>query len=208
MMGRMATLMDFLAVAPIAEAVVLMFAYAFGAGVGSFLNVVAYRLPRGESLVFGGSHCPHCGAAIRSRDNVPVVGWLVLRGRCRDCGSPISPRYPLVEAAAGLVVAVIAAIDLLGRSPGGRPGVDGLLFGESWPRVAAFVIHGWLALTWLAWGLLVWDGSRIPVAWLGATVLAAMILPTWLPDVGWLPALVTMLLPLVLVGLAGGLRRP
>jgi leader peptidase (prepilin peptidase)/N-methyltransferase len=76
---------------------------------GSFLNVVAFRLPRGESLVRPGSHCPSCGAAVRPYDNVPVLSWLWLRGRCRGCGERISPRYPLVEAVtAVLFVAVLA----------------------------------------------------------------------------------------------------
>jgi leader peptidase (prepilin peptidase)/N-methyltransferase len=66
--------------------------------VGSFLNVVAYRLPRGESLVVPGSHCPGCGTAIKPYDNVPVFGWLLLRGRCRACRQQISGRYPVVEA--------------------------------------------------------------------------------------------------------------
>jgi leader peptidase (prepilin peptidase)/N-methyltransferase len=63
-----------------------------GACVGSFLNVVAYRMPRGMSVVWKPSHCPRCGHAIRARDNVPVLGWLLLGGRCRDCREPISPR--------------------------------------------------------------------------------------------------------------------
>ena len=66
--------------------------------VGSFLNVVIYRLPRGESLSFPPSHCPHCDAGIRPWDNVPVLSYLLLRGRCRNCLKPISARYPLVEA--------------------------------------------------------------------------------------------------------------
>src|SRR5579875_281549 len=75
---------------------------------GSFFNVVAHRLPRRQSLARPGSRCPHCAAAIRPYDNVPVFGWLLLRGRCRDCRAPISARYPLVEAAtAGLAVAVV-----------------------------------------------------------------------------------------------------
>jgi leader peptidase (prepilin peptidase)/N-methyltransferase len=65
--------------------------------VGSFLNVVIYRLPRRRSLVWPGSACPHCGARIRWYDNVPLFGWLLLRGRCRDCRAPISIRYPIVE---------------------------------------------------------------------------------------------------------------
>jgi leader peptidase (prepilin peptidase)/N-methyltransferase len=68
-----------------------------GLVVGSFLNVVIHRLPRGQSLVWPGSACPKCGTAIRWYDNVPVIGWLMLRGRCRSCRAPISLRYPIVE---------------------------------------------------------------------------------------------------------------
>ena len=81
---------------------------AFGLIIGSFLNVVVYRLPRGESVVFPGSHCPSCDTPIKAYDNVPVLSWLILRGRCRSCHSSISARYPLVEAiTAGLLVAVV-----------------------------------------------------------------------------------------------------
>jgi leader peptidase (prepilin peptidase)/N-methyltransferase len=78
-----------------------------GLVVGSFLNVVIYRLPRGESLVTPRSHCPGCGKPVRSRDNVPVLSWLVLRGRCRDCGESIPRRYPLVEALTALLYAAV-----------------------------------------------------------------------------------------------------
>jgi leader peptidase (prepilin peptidase) / N-methyltransferase len=85
-------------------------ATVLGALIGSFLNVVIHRLPLGESLVTPGSHCPACDAPVRSFDNVPVLSWLVLRGRCRSCGAPISVRYPVVElltaASFGAVVAV------------------------------------------------------------------------------------------------------
>jgi leader peptidase (prepilin peptidase) / N-methyltransferase len=78
-----------------------------GLAVGSFLNVVIYRVPRGESLMRPDSHCPHCEAEVRNRHNIPVIGWLLLRGRCADCAAPISGRYPLVEAGtAALFVAV------------------------------------------------------------------------------------------------------
>ncbi|MEA2357487.1 MAG: leader peptidase (prepilin peptidase) / N-methyltransferase [Solirubrobacteraceae bacterium] len=77
--------------------------------VGSFLNVVAYRLPRGESLASPGSRCPGCGTPIRPYDNVPVVSWLVLRGRCRQCGTSISARYPLVELTTGVLYAAVVA---------------------------------------------------------------------------------------------------
>ena len=88
--------------------VLVTLAAAFlGLLVGSFLNVVVWRVPRGESVVSPPSACPQCGAHIRARDNVPVLSWLVLRGRCRDCDAPISRRYPLVEASTGVVFALV-----------------------------------------------------------------------------------------------------
>jgi leader peptidase (prepilin peptidase)/N-methyltransferase len=76
--------------------------------IGSFLNVVVYRVPAGMSVVAPASACPKCGGAIRGFDNVPVLSWLVLRGRCRDCREPISARYPLVELATGLLFVAVA----------------------------------------------------------------------------------------------------
>jgi leader peptidase (prepilin peptidase)/N-methyltransferase len=81
----------------------------FGLLIGSFLNVVIWRVPRGESVVSPPSHCPRCNAHIAPLDNIPVVSWLVLRGRCRHCGNPISPRYPAVELLTGLLFAGSAA---------------------------------------------------------------------------------------------------
>jgi len=78
------------------------YAFAIGAIVGSFLNVVIHRYPREESIVFPGSHCPHCNAAIRWYDNIPILSFAVLRGRCRACGAGIAWRYPLVELANAL----------------------------------------------------------------------------------------------------------
>ncbi|WP_427896663.1 prepilin peptidase [Kribbella sp. GL6] len=79
-----------------------------GLAVGSFLNVVVYRVPRGESVVRPPSHCPRCSRPVRTRHNLPVAGWLILRGRCADCGLPISVRYPLVELTTGLLFAAVA----------------------------------------------------------------------------------------------------
>ncbi|MEI2717747.1 MAG: prepilin peptidase [Candidatus Nanopelagicales bacterium] len=78
-------------------------ALVFGLVIGSFLNVVIWRVPRGESIVTPGSGCPSCGHEIRAYDNIPLLSWLILRGRCRDCGEPISPRYPIVELTTGLL---------------------------------------------------------------------------------------------------------
>ncbi|MEV6346917.1 prepilin peptidase [Actinoplanes sp. NPDC051851] len=97
----------------------LVIVAVFGLAVGSFLNVVIHRVPRGESVVHPGSHCPACGHAVRRRHNVPVLGWLLLRGRCTDCGVRISLRYPLVEAGtAALFVAVAARFGWSWELPG------------------------------------------------------------------------------------------
>jgi leader peptidase (prepilin peptidase)/N-methyltransferase len=77
--------------------------FALGACLGSFLNVAILRIPEGESVVSPPSRCPVCRTPLSWRDNVPLLSWLVLRGRCRTCGAPISPMYPLVEATMGMV---------------------------------------------------------------------------------------------------------
>jgi leader peptidase (prepilin peptidase) / N-methyltransferase len=92
------------------EAAEIGLAAAVGALLGSFLNVVIWRLPRKESLVTPGSHCPSCEHEIAPYDNVPVVSWLVLRGRCRYCGARISPRYPLVELLTAVAFAAVVAV--------------------------------------------------------------------------------------------------
>jgi leader peptidase (prepilin peptidase)/N-methyltransferase len=86
----------------------IFFCTLVGLAIGSFLNVVIYRVPHGLSIVTPRSACPNCKTPIEDRDNVPVVSWLVLRGRCRACGAPISRRYPLVEATTGLLFAGLA----------------------------------------------------------------------------------------------------
>jgi leader peptidase (prepilin peptidase)/N-methyltransferase len=91
-------------------------AFLGGLVVGSFITVVAHRVPRGESIVGPRSRCPRCGATISARDNVPVLSWLVLRGRARCCGASISPRYPLTEL--GLGAAYVAVVLVLWDDPG------------------------------------------------------------------------------------------
>jgi len=78
-------------------------AFVLGAVVGSFLNVCIWRIPEGKSIVTPASHCPKCGNPVRVYDNIPILSWLILRGRCRDCGGAISPRYPLVELLTALL---------------------------------------------------------------------------------------------------------
>lgn len=99
-------------------AVTLLF---IGSCVGSFLNVVIYRLPAGLSLSRPPSHCPRCRQSIRARDNVPILGWWSLGGRCRDCGLPISARYPLIEAMTGALFLLVGAARFIAFSPDGSP---------------------------------------------------------------------------------------
>jgi len=117
------------------EPSVAVAAALLGACVGSFLNVVAWRLPRGESVVWPPSHCPRCSTRLPWFDNLPVLGWLLLRGSCRHCGGGIALRYPLVELlTAGLWVAITLA----------RPAAMG-------PQAAPFalILAGWLLVSWL-----------------------------------------------------------
>lgn len=93
-------------------------AAVFGLLIGSFLNVVVHRVPAGQSVVSPPSACPTCGHTIRRRDNVPVLSWLVLRGRCRDCSTPISARYPTVELITAVLFGLTAFV-VVGRSPAG-----------------------------------------------------------------------------------------
>lgn len=117
--------------------------FAFGLAIGSFLNVVVWRVPRGESVVHPPSACPVCHNPIRPRDNLPVLGWLLLKGKCRDCGNPISARYPLVELGTAVLLAVMAA----------RFGLD--------PVLPAYL---YLAAVGLALALIDLDVQRLPDA--------------------------------------------
>jgi len=111
----------------------VFFLIVLGACVGSFCNVLIYRLPRGESVVFPPSHCTACGRAIKWYDNVPILSWLVLRGRCRFCRAAISPRYILVEAGTAAIIAglYVCYFVLQIRDGAGE-------FGRAWPM---FVAH-------------------------------------------------------------------
>jgi len=101
-----------------------VYAALVGLVTGSYLNVVIHRLPRGESTVLPRSHCPWCGGVIRARDNLPVVSYLLLRGRCRRCGAPISWRYPALEALTALLF--VAVVERFGFT---LEALAGLVFG-------------------------------------------------------------------------------
>jgi hypothetical protein len=120
-----------------------------GCCVGSFLNVCVFRIPRGLSLLRPGSRCPRCRAPIRAYDNVPVLGWLWLRGRCRDCGCAISIRYPLVEFGVGLAFAGVYLAEAAVTS------------GELWERTGALVVLIPLLMVWTVISIVVVVGLTL-----------------------------------------------
>jgi leader peptidase (prepilin peptidase) / N-methyltransferase len=131
------------------------FLFAFGACVGSFINVVVYRIPAGLSVVTPPSRCPTCGGRLTWRENLPVLGWLMLRGRCRFCRQPISIQYPLIETAIGAIfVALYLLFYITPTAPGGVGSGNGAItlgtfvlpwwkaqgFAGSWPLFAAVLL--------------------------------------------------------------------
>ncbi|RKR75524.1 prepilin peptidase [Frondihabitans australicus] len=132
-----------------------LLAAVFGLAIGSFLNVVVYRVPNGMSVSHPASACPNCHSEIRAYDNVPVLSWFVLRGKCRDCRTPISGRYPIVEAATGAFFLIVA---IRFWPAAGLPS-DGLHVASRLLELAAFL---YLAAISLALGIIDAEHHRLP----------------------------------------------
>jgi leader peptidase (prepilin peptidase)/N-methyltransferase len=149
---------------------------AVGTVIGSFLNVVVYRLPAGMSIVRPGSHCPQCKTPIRWYDNVPVLGWLALAGRCRHCRQSISPRYPLVEGFTGLLFLAVAWADCYvsgaDAAVGFSPRVVAAL--RSPGTVGLCLYHVALIGAILAAALIEFDDSRVPVSLAGFAIVVSL----------------------------------
>jgi leader peptidase (prepilin peptidase)/N-methyltransferase len=188
---------------------ILGWCFVVGACVGSFLNVVAWRMPNRMSLSWPGSHCPQCEKPILLRDNVPVFGWLWLRGRCRSCGVKISPRYPIVEFLAGAAFAALAWVELAGGGANLRSAVpdgDGIAFVSMESLLYVWVYHALLAAFLIVASLFERDNARIPRGFVIAGLLAGMLPPLlnmpdlqpfltsgrgWLTEPAWLSQLTT-----------------
>jgi len=174
----------------------LVAAFVWGALWGSFLNVVIYRLPRGRSLVRPGSHCPACSHPVRPWDNVPILSWLVLRGRCRDCRVRISPRYPLVEAlTAAISVGVWIRFVLLAPSA------------PFSANLAAYLVFFAFAAALVAVTFIDIDLQIIPNSITFGGMAVGLLASVLLPDVAWWESLLGIVVGIgVVVALAYGYR--
>lgn len=204
------------------EAMTGILFFVLGCCVGSFMNVVIYRVPLGMSVLTKASHCPQCSQEIESRDNLPLIGWLKLQGKCRNCGTEISSRYPLVELTTGLLFLLLYFVELIsgganlaGRLPNTYVGVLWILFYTKWDLVGLYVLHCFVFCALLCWTMMQRDQQRVPIRTFLTTatlvVAAVVIWPHLLPFVPqgrssatWSAQLTAVIGPL-LSGAAAGL---
>lgn len=166
------------------QAFAAVWSFALGASVGSFLNVLVYRQPRGLSVLTAPSQCPACGTRLGRGENIPVLGWLRLGGRCRTCAAPISPRYPIVEAIAGALFAALVFLELTSgganlpvRRPNGYAGFVWTVFYPKWDLIALTVYHFHLLAMLLTWTLMAIDRVRIPLRSIATSFVLAAAAP-------------------------------
>lgn len=160
----------------------LVFAFAFGACLGSLINVLVYRLPRGIGVVTPPSACPGCGTQLTWRENVPVFGWIFLRGRCRFCGMKISPEYPIVEAVVGGLFALFYGLWYL--VPRRSILIDGAQRGLDWTSIAPDWTLNGLGMTWPALVvLLILIASLVAMTLVDAKTFTIPLVLAWVPTV-------------------------
>ncbi len=180
--------------AAVADVVIVVWLFALGGAVGSFLNVVIYRLPAAKSLILPGSHCPACKHPIRWYDNMPMLSWILLRGRCRDCQADISPRYPIVEAITATLFAAVGYVE--GFSGGANLPLPALVdsngavlpplsLGESATLVG---YHLLLVCTLFAAAMIEYDGHRTPARLWGPALSVGLAVPLVWPHLHPVPA--------------------
>lgn len=161
------------------KAFAVLWIISLGATVGSFLNVVAYRMPRNKSVVFSASRCPKCNSSIRPTDNVPIFGWLRLEGRCRTCQNPISSQYPIVEALTAAIFLLLFSVELVSgganlplRTPNLYAGIVWVLFELRWDLILYFLYHSLLFCLVLSWVLIDLDRQKVT----GLAILVSSVL--------------------------------
>jgi leader peptidase (prepilin peptidase)/N-methyltransferase len=151
---------------------VLVWLFAVGACIGSFINVVIYRLPAGLSLLHPPSRCPACETPIRATDNVPIFGWIWLRGRCRHCRASISARYPAVELLVALLFLGLAWVELL--SPNSQPVEDGQTLAQWW---GVYAYHLFLLCSLICAAFIEYDGHALPARLTVPTLIVGLGAP-------------------------------
>lgn len=198
------------------DVLIVIWSFWVASSVASFLNVIAWRMPRGESIN-GRSHCTRCLAQLRLRDNFPILGWLALQGRCRTCRLPISSRYPVVEAVVGLSLTIVFVAELYQVSLPGQAQTHG---GPLWfPRIDSLMlvtlIYHVVGLT-MCWalGLIRFEGNQFPARLsccaLIVTITPILVFPTlmvvpwqmelqndWRPDGRYVDAMIRVITALV-----------
>lgn len=177
------------------EAMVTVCFFALGCNIGSFLNVVVWRMPLGKSIVHGDSRCPVCSTKIAGRDNIPIFGWLGLGGQCRACGTEISPRYPIVEALTGTVFLLFYFVELISgganlpvRGINTYRGVLWIIMYPKWDVIGLYLYHCYLFCLLLVLTLMALDRSRIPRRFLAFAFAVAIGLPLAFPGLALVPA--------------------
>lgn len=167
--------------------------FVLGSAIGSFLNVVIYRTPLGISLISERSRCPVCFTDIAGKDNIPILGWIRLNGRCRTCSCEISGRYPFIEFLCGLFFLLFFYVELIsgGANIPLRPvntytGIVWIIFYTKWDLIIYYLFHMSILSTLLAWAMMQFDGHRIPrrsVVICSCCVLTISLICSWLQPI-------------------------
>ncbi len=173
-----------------------VFFFIVGSAIGSFMNVVVYRMPRRMPLFGRQSHCPACEVLLTFRENLPIIGWLRLRGRCGSCSVPISPRYPLVEAGIGTITLVLLFVELLSggesipvRYPNVYNGVVWILWYPKWDLIGLFAYHMVLLCSVLCVTLIAGDRFRTPASLICFTTAIGYFAPMVVAELHPVPML-------------------
>lgn len=181
------------------EVFTAVWCFVMGSVIGSFLNVVIYRMPLGLNISKPKSRCPICETPIRTRDNLPIVGWILLRGKCRTCQAPISVRYPIVEAIVGCFFLLMyfslvysGGRFLPYRIPNKFWGAYQILEGHTWDLIALGLYYNYLFIVVLAGAYIHFDRQKIPLRLLMWCFLIGFSTGVFLPELHPVPAMVTV----------------
>lgn len=188
--------------------IVMLLFLATGASIGSFLNVAIYRLPRRRTLLWPPSACPNCGYKIKGMDNTPILAWIGLRGRCRQCSVSISSRYPVIEATVAAVFVIFFYVLLLSggqnlpvRQPNIYRGIVWIILYTKWDLVTIYFFHMGIFSVLLVWAMINWDRFRVPRVSAICSIVLTTILVALFPHLNPLTSRQSSIEPLIPSGL-------